>query len=53
LPIGYRKGAGNTRATITISKEPAPRQESAAKAMEDRGPLTQVKINCIYHKMGK
>ena len=52
-PIGYREGTRNTGATITINKEPAPYQESAAKAIKDRGPLTQVEIDYIYHKIGR
>ena len=39
-PIGYREGIRNTGATITTSGEPAPRRESAVKAVEDRRPLT-------------
>ena len=34
------QGTRNTGATTTISGEPAPRQESTAKATEDRGPPT-------------
>ena len=35
-PTGYREGIRNMGATIIISGEPAPRRESAVKAVEDR-----------------
>ena len=37
-PTGYREGIKNTGATTIISKKPVQRQQSAAKATEDRGP---------------
>ena len=40
-------------ATIIISGEPAPRRESAVKAVEDRRPLTQVEIDYIHRKIGR
>ena len=51
--MGYREGTRNTGATTTISGEPAQRQESAAKAIEDRGPPTQVEIDYMHHKIGR
>ena len=52
-PIGYREGTRNTGATITISRELAPRRKSAVKAVKDRRPLIQMEINYIYYKMGR
>ena len=52
-PTGYREGTRNIGATTTTNGEPAPHRESAAKAAEDRRPLTQVEINYIHRKMGR
>ena len=40
-------------ATITISRELAPRRESAIKVIEDRRPLIQVEIDYMHRKMGR
>ena len=52
-PTGCKEETRNIGATTTISRELALRQESTAKAIENRGPLTQVEINYIHHKIGR
>ena len=52
-PIGYREGTKNIGATTITSREPVPRQESAAKAIKDRGPLIQVEIDYMHRKIGR
>ena len=39
LPIGYREGIRNIKATIIISKEPTLYKKSNAKAIKNKRPL--------------
>ena len=52
-PIDCKERTRNTGATITVSGEPAPPRESAAKAIEDRGPPTQIEIDYMHRKIGR
>ena len=52
-PIGYREEIRNTGATTTISRELVLYRESDAKAIEDKRPLIQVKIDYIHRKIGR
>ena len=53
LPTGYKEGTKNIGATIIINKKLTPRKKSAAKVVEDRRLLIQVKINYMHYKMGR
>ena len=52
-PIDYKKGIKNTEATIIISRKLAPHKKSTVKAVENKRPLIQVKINYMHYKIGR
>ena len=53
LPTGYREGIRNMGIIIIISKKLVLYRKSTAKAVKDKRPLIQIKINYIHYKMGR
>ena len=52
-PISYREGIKNIKATIIISGELVLRKKNTIKAVKDRRPLIQIKINYMHYKISK